>query len=198
MNSAAATLEPAAPDLAEPLFEAPPARQARPEPARAGHHGLVAVMAVTTAVIVGMTAIAALLFGRYLFAGVRSDAPRVALASTGEPGPGPRAPAALAPAAAGSFTPSAIRGEARFKSTCAACHGADAKGLPNLGKDLTTSKFVAGKTSDQLVAFIKKGRMPGDPEGSGGTMPPKGGDPTLSDNDLKDVAAFIRMKNSAH
>ncbi|MFQ5577214.1 MAG: c-type cytochrome [Anaerolineae bacterium] len=76
---------------------------------------------------------------------------------------------------------------------CSACHSPDGKGLPGLGKDLTASEFVAGLTDDELVAFIKVGRDPSDPANTTGVaMPPKGGNPALSDDDLYNVVAFIR------
>uniref|UniRef100_UPI0035E428CE c-type cytochrome n=1 Tax=Thermoflexus sp. TaxID=1969742 RepID=UPI0035E428CE len=49
-------------------------------------------------------------------------------------------------------------GKQLFLGTCASCHGPDAKGLPGLGKDLTTSAFVRQQTDAQLLEFIKRGR----------------------------------------
>lgn len=80
-----------------------------------------------------------------------------------------------------------------FASTCASCHGADAKGLPNLGKDLTTSEFVKSLSDAELVAFITQGRPSSDPANTTGVdMPPKGGNPSLTEQDLYDVVAYIR------
>lgn len=82
--------------------------------------------------------------------------------------------------------------------TCAACHGPDAKGLPNLGKDITTSTFVKDKTDDELVAFLKVGRDAGDPLNTTGVaMPPKGGNPVLVDADLLDLVAYMRELQGA-
>lgn len=87
----------------------------------------------------------------------------------------------------------ATAGETLFQSTCSACHGPDAKGLPNLGKDLTTSVFVRDLDDEQLVTFITVGRTPDDPLNTTGVvMPPRGGNPALTDSDLLDIAAFIR------
>jgi disulfide bond formation protein DsbB len=94
-----------------------------------------------------------------------------------------------APAPAGD----AAHGKTVFDSTCVACHGPDAKGLPNLGKDLTTSEFVASQSDAQLVEFIKTGRPISDPANTTGVdMPPKGGNPALTDQDIADVVAYIR------
>ena len=77
--------------------------------------------------------------------------------------------------------------------TCAACHGPGGEGVPNLGKDMTASEFIAGKTDDELVEFIKVGRAPDDPLNTTGVaMLPKGGNPALTDDDLYDIVAFIR------
>lgn len=84
-------------------------------------------------------------------------------------------------------------GKEVFAGTCSACHGPEGKGVPGLGKNMTTSEFIAGKTDAELVAFIKVGRDPSDPLNTTGVaMPPKGGNPALSDDDLFDVVAFIR------
>jgi mono/diheme cytochrome c family protein len=86
----------------------------------------------------------------------------------------------------------AVAGEKHFQ-VCAGCHGPDAKGLPNLGKDMTTSVFIKGSTDEELVDFIKTGRPIGDPENTTNVdMPPKGGNPAFSDEDLFDVVAYLR------
>jgi disulfide bond formation protein DsbB len=77
--------------------------------------------------------------------------------------------------------------------TCAACHGPAGEGIQGLGKDMTTSEFIAGKTDDDLVAFIKVGRSTSDPLNTTGVdMPPKGGNPALSDDDLYNLVAYMR------
>lgn len=84
-------------------------------------------------------------------------------------------------------------GKTHYDSVCIACHGADATGMPNLGKDLTTSEFTQNLTDAELVEFIKMGRSVGDPENTTGVdMPPKGGNPALSDQDLYDIVAYLR------
>lgn len=94
---------------------------------------------------------------------------------------------------AGIPTGDAAAGETKFQATCAACHGPDAKGLPNLGKDMTTSEFISSSSNAELLAFVKTGRPPGDPANTTGVdMPPKGGNPTLTDQDLADIIAYIR------
>ena len=87
----------------------------------------------------------------------------------------------------------ALDGKALFGVTCTACHGPDAKGLPGLGKDMTTSEFIASKSDAELVAFIKQGRAVDDPLNTTGVpMPPMGANPALSDGELLAIVEFIR------
>ena len=101
-------------------------------------------------------------------------------------------------ACGGGATPApASKGDAaagqKFFTSCAACHGPKGEGVPGLGKDMTSSKFIAEKTDDQLVEFLKAGRGPTDPLNSTGiAMPPKGGNPALTDQNLYDIVAYIR------
>lgn len=97
--------------------------------------------------------------------------------------------AATEPAAS---TGDAVAGEKNFQ-VCAGCHGADAKGLPNLGKDMTVSEFIKGSTDEELIEFIKTGRPISDPENTTNVdMPPKGGNPAFTDEDLFDIVAYLR------
>lgn len=85
----------------------------------------------------------------------------------------------------------AARGETLY-AQCAACHGADARGVPNLGKDLVTSKFLHSLTDEELLTFIKTGRPIWDPLNTTGIdMPPKGGNPALTDDDIMAIIAYI-------
>ena len=87
----------------------------------------------------------------------------------------------------------AAAGAALFTGTCSACHGPDGKGLPNLGKDFTASEFVKTSSDAELLAFVKVGRPAGDPANDTGVdMPPKGGNPALSDEDILDIIAHVR------
>ena len=87
------------------------------------------------------------------------------------------------------------RGGQLFRESCAACHGIDARGVTNLGNQLAGSEFVNGKTDAELLAVIRKGRDLSDPENTTGlVMPPSGGRPDLSDQDLLSIIAFIRAQ----
>jgi disulfide bond formation protein DsbB len=106
------------------------------------------------------------------------------------------APTATRPAAPPTATlppGEATRGKQLYTQGCAGCHGPDARGLPGLGKDMTTSAFVKSQTDTQLVAFIKQGRPANDPANTTRVeMPPRGGIPTLTDAQLADIVAYLR------
>ncbi len=84
-------------------------------------------------------------------------------------------------------------GAKNYGASCVSCHGPDAKGLPNLGKNLVTSEFVAKLDDEQFLAFIQKGRPSSDPLNTTKVdMPPKGGNPALDEDRINTIIAFIR------
>jgi disulfide bond formation protein DsbB len=84
-------------------------------------------------------------------------------------------------------------GKSKFESTCSACHGPDAKGIAGLGKDLTTSEFAKGLPDAAFILFITQGRPASDPLNTTGVdMPPRGGNPAFTDQDLADIVAYVR------
>ena len=94
-----------------------------------------------------------------------------------------------APAAAGD----PVVGQDLYGKTCVACHGPSGEGVAGLGRDMTTSTFIAEKSDAELIEFIKVGRDPSDPLNTTGVaMPSKGGNPALSDEDLQHIIAYIR------
>lgn len=101
---------------------------------------------------------------------------------------------AAAPAIPAGLDAAAVtRGKAAYMTTCIACHGEHGEAKPGLGKDLGHSEFFNGLTDDEAVKFLMVGRGPSDPLNSTGVqMPPKGGNPALSNDDLADIVAFVR------
>ncbi len=84
------------------------------------------------------------------------------------------------------------QGEQLFKGPglCTACHGPDARGIPNLGPDLTDGKWLHSKgTYQEIVKQIMEG-VPANKSTTGLVMPPKGGSP-LTDDQVKAVAAYV-------
>lgn len=109
------------------------------------------------------------------------------------------APPAAPPAAKATQPPAAkasgdaARGLQLYNQSCIACHGPGAKGVTGLGKDMTTSAFIQSQSDAQLLDFIKRGRPASDPANTTKVdMPPKGGNPALTDAQLMDIIAYIR------
>jgi len=87
-------------------------------------------------------------------------------------------------------------GENLFVASCSACHGPSGEGLEGLGLPLAGSEFVASKSDEELLRFIKTGRPIWDAENKTGLdMPAKGGNPALSDEDLTTIIGYIRALN---
>ncbi len=93
-----------------------------------------------------------------------------------------------------TYSPEMIaEGDSLFQQTRFACHGSDGKGLPNLGKDLTTSEFVRSLTDAELLAYVLEGRAADDPLNTTGVaMPPKGGFSFLTEDNISSIIAFVR------
>lgn len=110
----------------------------------------------------------------------------------GEPAPTqPPAAQPAAPAAPAVAQGDPAKGKESF-ATCAGCHGPEGKGVEGLGKDMTTSQWIKSQTDEQLLAFLKTGRPASDPLNTTGVdMPPKGGNPALTDAQLLDIIAYI-------
>jgi mono/diheme cytochrome c family protein len=82
------------------------------------------------------------------------------------------------------------KGDSIFHKTglCYACHGQDAKGL--VGPNLTDDVWLHSKgTYDDIVKQVLSG-VTKEQSKSGIPMPPRGGS-TISDEDVKAVAAYV-------
>lgn len=78
-------------------------------------------------------------------------------------------------------------GEAVYKQTCVACHGANGEGvIPGVPK---FSERLS-KSDEVLLSHIKNGFQS---EGSPMAMPAKGGNASLTDADLQAVLSYIRQ-----
>ena len=77
-----------------------------------------------------------------------------------------------------------------YNTQCIACHGPAGSGVEGLGVALVGSEFVATRSTDELVAFFKAGRMPGDPDSvSGRSMP---GFAWVAEDELAGVATYLK------
>jgi disulfide bond formation protein DsbB len=100
---------------------------------------------------------------------------------------------AEAPVEEGALVGDPDAGKQQFDMVCIACHGAGGVGVEGLGKPFTTSEFLLTVSDQELLDFIKTGRPVGHPDNTTGVdMPPKGGNPALTDEQLTDIIAYIR------
>ncbi len=84
-------------------------------------------------------------------------------------------------------------GNKLFHTTCIACHGKGGVGIQGNGAALANNAFIQSLDEDGLLDFISKGRSPSDPKNKTGIqMPPKGGNPALSEDDLLDIISYVR------
>ncbi len=113
----------------------------------------------------------------------------------------PAEPLSAAPAVAAAPLARKVdpaKGQKLFLGTCMSCHGPRGEGLPGQGKSLVNNEFIGSLDEDGLLAFLKAGRQPWDPKNTTKVqMPPRGGNPMLSDDDLRDIAAHLRTLQSS-
>jgi mono/diheme cytochrome c family protein len=130
------------------------------------------------------------------------DEPQIAL----EPTASPTEVEAVLPTA--TFTPiaasqvvvldpaSVAAGERIFQGTCTACHGFNALGISGLGPSMVGNDFINNLNDDELMDFIIVGRTAFDPDNTTGVaMPPRGGNPTLTDANIEHLTVYIRSLN---
>lgn len=99
--------------------------------------------------------------------------------------PGGVAPAAMAPPAAAPQAAADLNGEAVYKAACTACHGAGIAGAPKTGDaDAWTPRINQGM--DTLVRHAIEGF-----QGQAGYMPPRGGNSTLTDEQVRDAVQHM-------
>jgi disulfide bond formation protein DsbB/mono/diheme cytochrome c family protein len=82
-----------------------------------------------------------------------------------------------------------------YREVCAACHGADAQGVPNLGTSLVGSTIIHGQSEADALAFIRAGRAADDPANTTGViMHPSGGRPDLSDDEILAIISYLHTR----
>lgn len=94
------------------------------------------------------------------------------------------------------FGGDAVRGLERYRGTCMACHGEGGIGIEGLGKPWVGSDFINSRTDQEMYDFLLVGRPADHPDNTTGVaMLPKGGNPSLTDQDLYDLIAYMRTLN---
>lgn len=80
-------------------------------------------------------------------------------------------------------------GKSIYMQACVACHGADGAGMMPGVPDFTEARGVLTKPDAELLRNMIAGiQSPGSPL----AMPPKGGNPALTEAELKEALAYIR------
>ena len=109
----------------------------------------------------------------------------VAACRDGGPAAGSEVGAAAAPPAV-SAVPGPNAGEAVWKQNCEKCHGAGGLGdAPPIGDEAAWSARI-DQGSDVLLRHALEGFT-----GSIGEMPPRGGNPSLSDDQVRAALAYM-------
>ena len=89
------------------------------------------------------------------------------------------AAASIAAAPASAF---AADGNAVYTQACAVCHASGVGGAPRTGDKAAWSQRLAQGGQAAMVAAVLKGK---------GAMPPKGGNASLTENDVKAATEYL-------
>jgi len=82
-------------------------------------------------------------------------------------------------------------GKAIYSQTCIACHGANGKGaLPGVS-DFTAADGPLAKSNAELARSVNEGLAT---PGAALSMPAKGGNPSLSDDDILALIMYLRSE----
>jgi cytochrome c5 len=103
--------------------------------------------------------------------------------------PSAAAPAASAPAPVADAAADGGKGAELFKKTCAMCHQTGVAGAPKLGDKADWGPRIA-QGQDTLYKHAIEGF-----NGAKGAMPAKGGNPSLSDDEMKVIVDFMVAKS---
>jgi cytochrome c5 len=116
----------------------------------------------------------------------KAPPPPQAAAPAPAPAEAPPAAAPATPEAAGAKVAQADdKGKKVYGGTCIACHAAGVAGAPKLGDKAAWAPRIA-QGMDTLYTHSIKGF-----QGKAGLMPPKGGNMTLSDDDMKAAVDYM-------
>lgn len=86
---------------------------------------------------------------------------------------------------------SVTAGKAVYSQTCIACHGANGKGAIPGVRNLTDPNGALTKSDEELIESIVNGTQT---PGSFMAMPPKGGNPILTEEDINAVITYLRAE----
>jgi len=82
-------------------------------------------------------------------------------------------------------------GKSVYEGTCIACHGPDGKGVLPGVPDFTSAQGPLSQSDEVLEKHVLEGfQKPGSPM----AMPPKGGNPALTDEDVAAAIRYLRTR----
>lgn len=120
--------------------------------------------------------------------GQKQEAPATAPAPAPAPAAVSPAPAAAPPVAVAAAGSDNEKGEHVYKVTCSLCHGTGVGGAPALGTKADWDPRIA-QGKETLYEHALKGFT-----GTKGTMPPKGANVSLPDDDVKAAVDYMVSK----
>jgi cytochrome c oxidase subunit 4 len=92
------------------------------------------------------------------------------------------------------YTADELVGRELFMANCSVCHGVDGAGVQGLGKMLQNNQFIKERTVPELAEFLAVGRPAHHPlNETGVTMPARAGNPNLTDQQLVQIASFLKV-----
>lgn len=84
-------------------------------------------------------------------------------------------------------------GERLYAKSCVGCHGAQGQGIAGLGSSLQQSELVQRGSIEAVIKIISEGLAADNPiNKSGVPMPPNGGQPALTDEELTAIVHYLR------
>jgi len=115
-------------------------------------------------------------------------APAETVAAPAETAPAPAAPTPAAPAVQ-AVAAGAVDGGKIYNNTCALCHAAGVAGAPAPGNKEDWAPRIA-QGNDMLYKHAMEGFT-----GAKGMMPPRGGNPKLTDEEIKAAVDYMVQKS---
>lgn len=97
---------------------------------------------------------------------------------------------AVEPAAADVVAQEGGPSSALYGVHCAACHGANAQGIPGLGLNLVKSELVASASQEELGEFLKAGRAADSPDSV--TKVPMPAFSWMGADDLAQITVYLK------
>jgi mono/diheme cytochrome c family protein/heme/copper-type cytochrome/quinol oxidase subunit 3 len=89
-----------------------------------------------------------------------------------------------------------IAGRTAYISSCLGCHGPEGAGMAGVSPAMRGTPFMSQISDEALWQVIVDGRAADDPSNTTSrVMPPRGGNPFLSDDSVRDIIAYLRALN---